>query len=165
MTMVLLCAHIMSFCTILPFLTQPISLGVNILIGVLSLSLCVVLFAGSWFAFILILVYLGGLLVVFAYMITLVPNVVFKTFRIAVLQMIFMVVYMCCILMLDMKSMLKGHMVENFPWVSNQNDTGLVITFSFNSVILISTAMVLLLALICVVKICFLKKGPLRPFL
>lgn len=54
--------------------SSPIVLGVNILMMALLLSCTFACLMRSWFAFLIFLIYVGGILVLFAYFLALGPN-------------------------------------------------------------------------------------------
>lgn len=56
---------------------QPLSLGVLLLLMRFMVRVYVSLFFSSWFSFSLFLVYIGGILVLFGYVLVLIPNFVF----------------------------------------------------------------------------------------
>lgn len=78
MFFLLLESLVFSLLLVVPLIQQPLSLG----FAVLSLSFFLrVLVAGrffSWYGFILFLIYVGGLLVLFSYVIVLTPNFAFS---------------------------------------------------------------------------------------
>merc|ERR1712048_1251973 len=63
---------------LLPLMAQPLSLGIIIMISSLFLCVLTALTLSSWYAYILFLIYVGGLLVIFAYVAALSPNVLFR---------------------------------------------------------------------------------------
>jgi len=52
----------------------PLALGLWVLILSISISLLTSLIYSSWFGFILFLIYIGGMLVIFAYFVRIQPN-------------------------------------------------------------------------------------------
>lgn len=62
---------------ILPLISQPLRLGLVVILSTLFICLLAGLFFSSWYAYILFLIYVGGLLVIFIYVATLIPNILF----------------------------------------------------------------------------------------
>nr|QGZ10014.1 NADH dehydrogenase subunit 6 [Eisenia nordenskioldi nordenskioldi] len=135
--------------------STPIILGMNILIMALLLSAVFASFISSWFAFLIFLIYVGGMLVMFAYFLALTPNqqilnpnnTIYSLFSMTTLS--FLTYY------IDIKI---PPMMEFY-----QGNTLLYLKPTAPFLILL--AMVLLLTMIIVVKLTTLSKGPLRPFI
>lgn len=66
-----------SLLAVIPVLSQPLALGVVVLLFRLFSCVIVGLCVSSWYGYVLFLVYVGGLLVIFAYVAALVPNRIF----------------------------------------------------------------------------------------
>merc|ERR1711976_644423 len=60
-----------------PLINQPLRLGLAIMVSTILICLLTGMFLSSWYGFILFLIYVGGLLVIFAYVATLSPNTLF----------------------------------------------------------------------------------------
>nr|YP_009034055.1 NADH dehydrogenase subunit 6 [Sypharochiton sinclairi]AHZ60674.1 NADH dehydrogenase subunit 6 [Sypharochiton sinclairi] len=164
MIMMLLFCLVLSITFTLPIIIQPLSMGGLILINSLIMSLCIFYFIESWFGFILFLVYIGGMLVMFAYVTALTPNLVFKSEGV-VKFFLFMTSFW--VLLLNSVEFFGLNFVVT-PWnyvpeVYHQSFGTSLFSF-FNFMSLIGLVLILLLILLCVVKICFVNKGPLRPF-
>lgn len=135
---------------LLPLMQQGISLvglifflsrALRVLIGIVGLS---------WFGFSLFLIYVGSLLVMFGYVVAMVPNFFLKRFS-------FFNVF------------LFGGFVGFLVGVKSGFLEGLcdVGGFMFSDegfFVFLGLGFVLLIALVCVVKICYFRKGSLRPF-
>lgn len=132
----------------------PIMLGINILLMALLLSVTLAAFISSWYAFLVFLIYIGGILVIFAYFLALGPNqqmphssnIVYITFTVFT---IFFVIYYTGI---------SGPIAE-----TRINSTAFLY-YRPTAPILIILALILLLTIIVVVKLTARTKGPLRPF-
>nr|YP_009131237.1 NADH dehydrogenase subunit 6 [Cryptochiton stelleri]AIA77086.1 NADH dehydrogenase subunit 6 [Cryptochiton stelleri] len=165
MTLILLLSLIISLCFSMPLMTQPISLAVLLLL--LSLYVASLIFFGSsaWFGYILFLIYIGGLLVMFVYITTLIPNSVFKK---QFTKLFFPLNTIFWFLMINLTEF-TGLMLEESSKTSNMwgaffNNLGYSLFSPFNLMMIISLALILFFVLICVVKICYFSNGPLRPF-
>uniref|UniRef100_UPI0030FEE458 NADH dehydrogenase subunit 6 n=1 Tax=Acanthochitona defilippii TaxID=761903 RepID=UPI0030FEE458 len=148
-----------------PLLTQPISLGMTLLVFSLLVSTAVFFSSMTWFSFILFLIYIGGLLVMFAYVTALMPNLLFKKTSIFMF-LIFSTMFWLSMLML---SEFIGIMEEINPKMNmntnfNLNHLGVSLYSSFNFMVIVGLALILLFVLICVVKICYFSNAPLRPY-
>nr|YP_009131505.1 NADH dehydrogenase subunit 6 [Seepiophila jonesi]AIL54865.1 NADH dehydrogenase subunit 6 [Seepiophila jonesi] len=140
----------------LMFSFNPVTQGIFILL--ISLTATVMLLSmSSWYAIILFLIYISGMLVMFAYFSATSQN---SKLEIDFLfpSMIFMFLMFMTILML-----MPPHLNSNF-FLSLTNSQSDLFIF-FNIPILTFLISTLFLALICIVKICTKDKGPLRPFI
>lgn len=132
----------------------PLTLGIWILLLAISITISITFFISSWFRFITFLIYVGGILVIFAYFIALQPNqpliIQFSIFTLIISFIIF--------------STLPFFQV-NIPFSTS-------IPFITSSFIILKTniflfwilRILLFIALIIVVKLSQTKNGPLRPF-
>lgn len=123
---------------------------------IFSLIICYLVrfFFSSWFRAIVVIVYVGGLLVIFSYFLAVCPNEVIRgkwgAFFISILGSLFMVGL--------------GSYIYSGP-LSFSRLTDLDIIYrSFNFPILIFLVIVLLIRLFRVVSIVGMREGPLRPF-
>ncbi|CAJ1129313.1 Hypothetical predicted protein (mitochondrion) [Octopus vulgaris] len=66
-----------SVVSLLIILIQPLSLGFMIMLVSIFMSILISFFIYSWYGYMLFLVYVGGLLVMFMYIISLIPNLIF----------------------------------------------------------------------------------------
>ena len=137
----------------LVFVTSPLTLGLFSFV----LALCVVVFlAGSlstWFGLIGILVYLGGLLVMFAYFLAICPNQVISAKKpIKVVGGSFLL--LCFIIRAFPPRIASPYMSRSFVRLYLPQNAGF----------LLGLAVFLFLTLIVVVKIARRREGPLRPF-
>lgn len=134
--------------------STPISLGLRILIMALLLSCTFASIISSWFAFLIFLIYIGGILVMFAYFLALTPNqhnIPILNFPILVLSLFTLYFILNTV---DIKIINIGSFLDGFIFLYRQ----------FNSPILILFVFILLLAIVIVVKLTYRSKGPLRPF-
>nr|YP_009509730.1 NADH dehydrogenase subunit 6 [Antarctoneptunea benthicola]AXF46346.1 NADH dehydrogenase subunit 6 [Antarctoneptunea benthicola] len=148
----------------LPLMTQPLSLGLVIMMSTLFMCFISAITLSSWYGYILFLIYVGGLLVMFAYVAALSPNVLFGSgtpmlfffllvIPLATIFYIYPLVDLSSIGYLDTFSELKFLKMYGVEMVSPQMIS-----------ILIGLAIILLINLIVVVKICYYQHASLRPF-
>ena len=135
-------------------INSPIILGFVIL----SLSIIISVFSSiylfSWFGFILFLIYIGGMLVIFAYFVAIQPN---QLFSILEFFSLFLVIYYLVIHVFD-----RDSFIVDFFRLSRWLISSLF--FINNILVLILLGLVLFLALIRVVKITITSNSPLRPY-
>nr|QHT65011.1 NADH dehydrogenase subunit 6 [Arichlidon gathofi] len=152
MTIYMISSLIIMIGSSLMLMTAPISLGLWILLMSLFIAALIAFTHYSWFAFTIFLIYIGGMLVMFAYFAALQPNQ----------QMTLKYTPLIIPLSFIMLFTLSPATMSNMLTVS----TPITIMFSFINVpMLILMATVLFLALVAVVKISINLKSPLRPFL
>nr|QFG38835.1 NADH dehydrogenase subunit 6 [Buccinulum pallidum] len=148
----------------LPLMMQPLSLGLIIMLSTLLMCFISAITLSSWYGYILFLIYVGGLLVMFAYVAALSPNVLFGkgtpmlffSILIIPLALIFYsypLIDLSLISYLYIFSELKFLKMYGIEMVSPQMIS-----------ILIGLAIILLINLIVVVKICYYQHASLRPF-
>jgi len=151
--------------SILPLIAQPLTIGVVIMLATLFLCLLVASCVRSWYAYVLFLIYVGGLLVIFAYVIALSPNTIFKA-EILTPLVFLLSFFISCTLTYgnlwvsssDLGSPNSGH---SFLFLK---ECGRELVRPFSISILVGLACVLLINLVVVVKICFYQSASLRPF-
>nr|YP_009131479.1 NADH dehydrogenase subunit 6 [Oasisia alvinae]AIL54839.1 NADH dehydrogenase subunit 6 [Oasisia alvinae] len=135
---------------------NPVTQGTFILLIALT-STVMLLLMSSWYAIILFLIYISGMLVMFAYFSATSQNSKLEiNFLFPSMILMFLMFMMIFILT-------PPHLNSNFfpSLVNSQSD----LFISSNIPILIFLISTLFLALICIVKICLKDKGPLRPFI
>nr|YP_009572204.1 NADH dehydrogenase subunit 6 [Nassarius conoidalis]AND76360.1 NADH dehydrogenase subunit 6 [Nassarius conoidalis] len=149
---------------LLPLMMQPLSLGLVIMISTLLMCFISAVMLSSWYGYILFLIYVGGLLVMFAYVAALSPNVLFGKgtpmlfFSIMILPLSIIFYFLPLI---D---------VSSIGYLSIFNEMKVLKIYGIEMVapqmisILIGLAIILLINLIVVVKICYYQQASLRPF-
>nr|YP_010400352.1 NADH dehydrogenase subunit 6 [Indothais javanica]UQS76051.1 NADH dehydrogenase subunit 6 [Indothais javanica] len=149
---------------LLPFMSQPLSLGLIVMVSTLFMCIASAITLSSWYGYILFLIYVGGLLVMFAYVAALSPNVLFGSGAPVILFGISLLAFMI---------FLSSTNLVDLPFLSYSSE---VSKFSFLKIygsemvspqmisILIGLAVILLINLIVVVKICYYTHTSLRPF-
>nr|YP_009755021.1 NADH dehydrogenase subunit 6 [Lepidozona coreanica]QIP53387.1 NADH dehydrogenase subunit 6 [Lepidozona coreanica] len=163
--MMMIFSLILSFSFMLLMVNQPLSLGFFILVNSLLLSVSICYQDKPWFGFILFLIYIGGMLVMFAYITALMPNLAFKNMN---LWTIFLGVLGFWFILLNSVELLgipgSNKNSESVSLGEYYNNLGISLFSVFNINLIVGLAIILLFILICVVKICYFNKGPLRPF-
>nr|BDQ43932.1 NADH dehydrogenase subunit 6 [Metaphire megascolidioides] len=134
--------------------TTPIMLGINILTMALLLSATLATYMSSWYAFLVFLIYVGGMLVMFAYFLALSPNQQMPTTS----NMIYMLVTLTTLTIVAITTKTK----ISIPQEMYQDNTYLYSMSTAPALILL--ALILLLTMVIVVKLTSRSKGPLRPF-
>nr|YP_010258380.1 NADH dehydrogenase subunit 6 [Tonoscolex birmanicus]AGW95953.1 NADH dehydrogenase subunit 6 [Tonoscolex birmanicus] len=134
--------------------TTPIMLGINILALALTLSATLASSMSSWYAFLVFLIYIGGMLVMFAYFLALTPNQQMPTKS----NMMYLIVTIMTTITVIAATNMKNPLPEEIH-------QGNLYLYSFSSCsMLMMLALILLLTMVIVVKLTTLSKGPLRPF-
>jgi len=134
--------------------STPIILGINILIIALLLSATFASFIRSWFAFLIFLVYVGGILVIFAYFLALTPNQQITNSNNTVYRLISLLTFTLLTYVTNIK----------IPIISEFFQGSSTLYLKNRAPFLILLALILLLTIVIVVKITSRSKGPLRPF-
>nr|YP_009443397.1 NADH dehydrogenase subunit 6 [Amphioctopus marginatus]ATR80181.1 NADH dehydrogenase subunit 6 [Amphioctopus marginatus] len=154
-----------SIISMLIILIQPLSLGFMIMLVSVFMSVMVSFFVYSWYGYMLFLVYVGGLLIMFMYIISLIPNLIFFSKGL----FMYMFVVVMGFLMMNFMSMymymdvgLLNMKVVNMKFMSLGMSS--LIMSGFNFYCYVFLGVLLLLILISVVKICYYCEGPLRVF-
>ncbi len=155
MVLLFLFSSILALVITLPLAISPLVLGTWILLITFTFSALISLTMSSWIRIIIILIYVGGLNVLFAYFIAIIPNQhLFTKPLLTSAGRIFIISY------------------TNFkllpPTLIHIPQSNLLITkilMNSDSTIFLLLALILFLALIAVVKIANRHRGPLRPFI
>lgn len=134
--------------------STPIILGANILVMSLLLASVFAAFIRSWFAFLAFLIYIGGMLVIFAYFIALTPNQQISNFNTLPYILISIITF----------SVLTYTANIKIPIISYMNQGNTILYIPNTAPFLILLALILLLTIVIVVKLTSRTKGPLRPF-
>lgn len=142
------------------FSTRFIILDSVLLVGIFGLIFSLVIcylvrfFFSSWFSAIVVIVYVGGLLVIFSYFLAVCPNEVirgkWRIFFISIFGSAGIVFF-------------GGHIYSSPLSLSRLTEVDMMYR-SFNFSILIFLVVVLLISLFRVVSIVGIREGPLRPF-
>jgi len=156
MFLTILIALTLSFTFSIILTGSPLLLGAWILITALLMSIFVGLTTLSWVGFLIFLIYVGGILVIFAYFTAIQPNQYIQINNI-LLTLIFTYLLFFIILMSPYFTLLIN---INIPFT-----TSILTLYALPNIpVLIFLATMLFLALVAVVKVSKSTLGPLRPF-
>nr|YP_009526741.1 NADH dehydrogenase subunit 6 [Ornebius kanetataki]AXY63960.1 NADH dehydrogenase subunit 6 [Ornebius kanetataki] len=153
------------------FSNHPLSSTMLIVMQTLFMCLLIGKFSfNMWFSYILFLIFLGGMLVLFIYMTSLTPNILFSSQKINILFTLLMVIIlMFSIMFINQLNISSTAMSDNFPLMNlsfnlfEQTHLSLNNLFSyFNYKLTWFLMLYLLITLIIVTKISNIFKGPLR---
>lgn len=133
---------------------NPLSLGIIILALALTLAVSFSLFISSWLAFLIFLIYIRGMLVIFAYFVALVPNQQINIITIGSISIISTIIIVIFINWFNIKAPVLPLYISQIR----------IIYQKFNIPLLIILAWILLFTIVVVVKLVTGNKGPLRPF-
>nr|ABM53210.1 NADH dehydrogenase subunit 6 [Cephalothrix rufifrons] len=146
-----------SLLILIPIMVQPLSLGLIVMFVSIILSGMVGFMFISWFGFLLFLIYVGGLLVMFAYVVVLMPNNYFFSKNV-------LSYFLLSFLMISFISFCSyNYMFITESFITIQDSAQLLVS-DYSCVVFLFLALVLFFALLVVVKICYFHGGPLRPF-
>nr|BDQ44010.1 NADH dehydrogenase subunit 6 [Amynthas surcatus] len=134
--------------------TTPIMLGINILIMALLLSVTLASSMSSWYAFLVFLIYVGGMLVMFAYFLALAPNQQMPTKSNMIYMITTLTILTAVAVITDTQIFISKEMQQDNMYLYS----------SSTSPFLIMLALILLLTMVIVVKLTNRSSGPLRPF-
>nr|QXF29935.1 NADH dehydrogenase subunit 6 [Chloeia pocicola] len=144
---------------VLSMALTPLSLGIWILLFSLVIALMISSFVSSWWGMVLFLIYIGGLLVMFAYFSAVTPNQQWELFPLFLFSFLLMLV-----LWLNNDLFFCPDPVLSFNNFYSSSFSPTKILELSNAILYLTLAVILFLALIMVVKISSLTSGPLRPF-
>lgn len=141
---------VLGFIFLLPVMQQ----GVGLVVVIFVLSVLVRAVVGVcgyvWYGFSLFLIYVGSLLVMFGYVVAIIPNFLFKQSSISLFVFI---------------GLFMGFFLSRKSEVSEGVfDVGGFLYSIRGLYVLVGVGFVLLFTLVCVVKVCYFRKGSLRPF-
>nr|AVW86169.1 NADH dehydrogenase subunit 6 [Laetmonice producta] len=147
-----------SFSVSMMLSTSPLILGLWVMIIALLVALICSMLTSSWFSFILFLIYIGGLLVMFAYFSALTPNQPLHISMMTLMLLLTMFSYLYVSYSMNLPNN------SNLPLMMNNMTMTMLYMPSFSALMLILGA-VLFIALVAVVKVSSSYLGPLRPFM
>nr|ARI50089.1 NADH dehydrogenase subunit 6 [Cittarium pica] len=162
MSLLVMSSLCFSFLLLMPSMMQPLSLGLCIM--VFSALSCVLLglVSSSWYAYILFLVYVGGLLVMFAYVSALAPNNFFSSTKSIFSGVGFFLLILGMLWALsvpDISFLSSSSMLSTNKLIAS---SGSVIVSPSSISVMIVLGVILLINLLAVVKVCYYQQGPLR---
>uniref|UniRef100_B2C6R5 NADH-ubiquinone oxidoreductase chain 6 n=2 Tax=unclassified Nephtys TaxID=2628724 RepID=B2C6R5_9ANNE len=147
---------IMSFSLSIMLTPSPLLLGVWILITALLISVFLATITYSWVGFLIFLIYVGGMLVMFAYFTAIQPNQFMQTNNMFMSLAITFLLFFMILAPFTPSLLTNMNLLPNFSILSLYS--------SPNIPILMFLGIMLFLALVAVVKVSKSLLGPLRPF-
>ena len=148
-----------------PLINQPLRLGLAIIGSTIFICVIIAFYLSSWYGFILFLIYVGGLLVIFAYVATLSPNTLFGGAARIIFFLGAQIVLPFSLYFspfLDLK--ILNFQTHSEGAISRLKACGIELASPFMISILIRLALILLVNLVVVVKICYYQQRALRPY-
>lgn len=144
---------------------QPLRLGFMLMNIVFIVSVLISITIFRWYGYLLFLVYVGGILVMFIYVISLIPNFIFLSgkvfFYFFVIFLRFIVINF--FILKDIVKVVNNNInMFNYDNLSIGGRSIIMIYDNFFCYLLLG--FILLFVLISVVKICYYCEGPLRVF-
>nr|WNO19114.1 NADH dehydrogenase subunit 6 [Concholepas concholepas] len=164
MTALIIFSMAFSSFLLLPFMSQPLSLGLVVMMSTLFMCITSAITLSSWYGYILFLIYVGGLLVMFAYVAALSPNVLFGSGSPLIFFAFSFFIFLVFLFNLNLIDL------PLLNYISEASSLGFLKVYGSEMVspqmisILIGLAIILLINLIVVVKICYYTHTSLRPF-
>nr|YP_009441666.1 NADH dehydrogenase subunit 6 [Byturus ochraceus]AOY39185.1 NADH dehydrogenase subunit 6 [Byturus ochraceus] len=156
----------MSFTLLFLFLKHPLSMGCNLLIQTMIVSLIIGLInINFWYSYILFLVFIGGMLVLFIYMTSIASNEKFHLNMKLMMMLLLMMSCMIIMMLIDnfyLSQFMLNHEMNMLNSISIENLSMNKYLNMPNSFIYILIIFYLLITMIAVVKITGTKSGPLR---
>jgi len=136
-------------------INNPLSIGISILVIALFVALLFSFSISSWLAFLIFLIYIGGILVIFSYFVSLTPNQSINIISIILLTL------STLIILLSLSKLLNIYnLIPNIYYTQTN-----IFYLKSNTPLLFLLAIILLITIIIVVKLTINIKGPIRPFL
>nr|AML26359.1 NADH dehydrogenase subunit 6 [Erotylidae sp. BMNH 1274391] len=154
-------------CIMFMFMKHPLSMGMILLIQTITISMITgLLNYNFWFSYILFLVMIGGMLILFIYMTSIISNKKFK-FNSNLFLFLMMISIMLILMFIINDQYMTNPYTINMNLIEFENKYNLTLTlnkfFNYpNYYTLFLLFNYLLITLIAVVKICDIKSGPLR---
>nr|AWH98395.1 NADH dehydrogenase subunit 6 [Conus tabidus] len=149
---------------ILPMMSQPLSLGLVIMVSTLFMCLVSGMTVSAWYGYILFLIYVGGLLVMFAYVAALSPNVLFGGLTPLISLILFVPILFALFYFCFFKDSSYLGFEPSFSKLTYLKMYGVELISPYMISVLIGLGTVLLINLIVVAKICYYQQASLRPF-
>nr|YP_009740503.1 NADH dehydrogenase subunit 6 [Ceratostoma rorifluum]QID03443.1 NADH dehydrogenase subunit 6 [Ceratostoma rorifluum] len=164
MTSLIIFSMTLSSLFLLPLMSQPLSLGLVIMISTLLMCVVSAITLSPWYGYILFLIYVGGLLVMFAYVAALSPNVLFGSGSPFLFSMFTTILFLLLFYMYSFIDLSSISYLNVFSKLKFLKTYGTEMVSPQMASILIGLATILLINLIVVVKICYYTHASLRPF-
>lgn len=165
MTAIIILAFALSRTLMFPLIAQPLSLGLAIMISTLLICILRAALLSAWYAYILFLIYVGGLLVIFAYVAALSPNVLFGGAFTLVFFFIIVFIFSCILYFYPFTDYRETIYYRNFSRNKNLKRHGIELVRPRSISILVGLGTILLINLVAVIKISYYQHSSLRPFI
>nr|YP_010411922.1 NADH dehydrogenase subunit 6 [Notostomum cyclostomum]URP31056.1 NADH dehydrogenase subunit 6 [Notostomum cyclostomum] len=134
-------------------LNSPILMALNILTVAVSLSVMTSVMISSWYGLLMFLIYIGGMMVMFSYFISLTPNQTLK------MKQYMKTLLFSMIMLTPLVTMFMNNLISDSPVIKAYD------LYSLNmKPMTIMLILILLMMLLIVVKLAKISSGPLRPF-
>ena len=146
---------IFAFTSTMFLASSPLILGLWVVFLALWIAIFISISLTSWLGLIIFIIYVGGLLVIFAYFVALTPNLLIEgaTILWSTLSSLLGTLFFFIFIPISFYGLMST--TSNFP---------LNFLLSINAFTVVVIAVVLFLALVAVVKLCANFSAPLRPF-
>lgn len=152
--MIIILSLILPLVLLLALTDTPIIIGIAILTLALSLACIFAYIIRSWYAFIIFLIYVGGILIIFSYFISLTPN---NRRNYLPKVKLFILSYLASLIVL---------FYRNRIYVNINYSFNIFYLYKLNYFpVLLFIILILLFIIFIVIKIISQTKGPIRPFL
>ena len=151
----LVIATLISISSTMFLITSPVLLGVWVITLAAIISLTLSTLTTSWLGLIIFIIYIGGLLVIFAYFVALTPNLIIEGNTPLVLTGLTLVVTLALVSIFPLDLQKRR---------SRESQAPLINLLTANPAAVIALALVLFLALVAVVKLSSSYSAPLRPY-
>uniref|UniRef100_A0AAU8HQE4 NADH dehydrogenase subunit 6 n=1 Tax=Brachiopoda sp. TaxID=3230945 RepID=A0AAU8HQE4_9BILA len=161
MASTLLIMALMGVSIIFPLINSPLPLGLTLLTLSLIVALISLLMALTWFSLIMFIIFIGGLLVMFAYIAVMTPNTMMASKNLIAVQALTLT---AMTILLNLQSTPPNTSTLTRSPLTNNLNAGTQVADTANSPLLILHGAILLSVLIAVASLCQSFKSPLRPF-
>lgn len=135
--------------------SNPLSIGIIVLAIALTATLFISLLMSSWLCFLVFLIYIGGILVLFSYFVAITPNIPIPSLIINIILLI----------LLPVITILSKGFPSTLPQSTQPEIYISFLYMGINTPTLALLALTLFITIVIVVKLIFINKGPLRPFI
>lgn len=142
---------------------QPLLFGFISLIVISIFAILISFFYSSWYAYTFFLVFIGGLLVIFAYISALTPNSIFPSSFFKPRIVIILTIIIIIVITFSISSPPRNPELIMTQLTMFKTASDIYIKSNYSLLLIIVFLLLVVLAL--VVKICRVQQGPLRPFM
>nr|NP_071848.1 NADH dehydrogenase subunit 6 [Lithobius forficatus]AAG39995.1 NADH dehydrogenase subunit 6 [Lithobius forficatus] len=145
----------MSLIITMTYISHPITLIFSLIIYTLLIAMMTSsMYSMFWYGYILILVFLGGMLILFLYVASIAPNEMFPSIPIKMISMSLALIIPLTLYLNKTSSLIL--------WNTGEVFNSLIKLYNQNCMLMLFIVMYLLITLLIVVKITNFFKGPLR---